>query len=114
MRHLSRQLDEALQDYELAVRCAHPRLDWVYSNRSSVFVDKGEYEAAIEDCTRAIEINPTYANAYANRAGAYYRLGNIKQTILDLEKYLEVGKREPTKNCAEIQQWLVELKQTRR
>ena len=40
------------------------------------FYNKGDYDAAIADYSRAIEIDPNYAFAYYNRGLAYRRIGN--------------------------------------
>ena len=42
-----------------------------YYNRGIAYGDKGEYDKAIEDYSKAIELNPEYAEAYNNRGNAY-------------------------------------------
>ena len=42
----------------------NPWYDWAYSNRGGVYIVKGQYDKAISDCNKAIEINPRYAMAY--------------------------------------------------
>ena len=46
---------------------------WVVS-RSLPFDDLSEYQTAITDYTKAIQLDPDYAKAYNNRAWAYYYL----------------------------------------
>jgi len=48
-----------------------------YSNRGLAYNHKGDYDLAISDFTKAIEINPRDAEAYYNRGVAYYHKGNI-------------------------------------
>ncbi len=52
-----------------------------------------DYQNAIKDYTREIELNKTFDEAYLNRAEAHVRLGMFKQAKHDLEKALEVTKR---------------------
>ena len=51
-----------------------------------------DYEGAIAYFTKAIEINPNYAQAYWNRADANLSLGNYKSTIFDCNKAFEYEK----------------------
>ena len=49
----------------------------------NVFEDK-LFEKAIESYTRAIEINPNYAEAYTNRGEAYRKKDKMDEAIMDL------------------------------
>src|SRR3990172_2888598 len=44
----------------------------VFYNRASAYVQKGDYDSAIADDTRAIELDPKNAYAFIDRSGAYY------------------------------------------
>jgi tetratricopeptide (TPR) repeat protein len=61
-----------------------------YKNRGGAYRDLGNYEQAIEDYGRAIEINPGYADAYFNRGVAYNGLGNYEQAIEDFNRAIEI------------------------
>ncbi|MGD8372790.1 MAG: tetratricopeptide repeat protein, partial [Syntrophobacterales bacterium] len=50
---------------------------------------------AIFDFTRAIEINPRYAEAYFNRAGAYVEKDQYDQAISDLTRVIELDPEDP-------------------
>ncbi len=43
-----------------------------YNNRGNTHADKGQYDQAISDYTKALEINPQDAIAYCNRGIVYY------------------------------------------
>ena len=43
-----------------------------YYNRGNAYNQKGEYDRAIEDYAKAIELKPHDANTYYNRGIAYY------------------------------------------
>jgi Flp pilus assembly protein TadD len=52
---------------------------------------KGQYDQAISDFNKAIEINPKYANAYNNRGIVYISLGNMVSACHDWLKACELG-----------------------
>eukprot|EP00850_Spirogloea_muscicola_P015337 SM000116S24258 [mRNA] locus=s116:317822:320083:- [translate_table: standard] len=55
----------------------------IWSNRGSVRVQLGKYEAATEDFTRAIQLAPDAPVPYLNRAIAYEALGQFDEAIAD-------------------------------
>ena len=63
---------------------------FIYTNRGVAYNGLGNYRQAIDDCSRAIEINPGYALAYTNRGIAYSNLGNYKQAIEDYGRAIEI------------------------
>jgi tetratricopeptide (TPR) repeat protein len=76
---VSGKLDEAIELYRKSISVhptaeAHTFLGWTYSF-------KGEYQDAIDECKRAIEIDPDFGNPY-NDIGAYLiRLGQFRDAI---------------------------------
>jgi len=48
-------------------------------------------ERSIEDCNKAIELNPNGADAYNNRGVAYCFLGHYKRAIEDFNKTMELN-----------------------
>jgi Tfp pilus assembly protein PilF len=62
-----------------------------YNNRGIAYGEKGQYDQAISDFNKAIEINPRYVKAYNNR-GIIYRLkGQYEQAISDFNKAIEIN-----------------------
>jgi len=62
-----------------------------YNNRGIAFGEKREYDQAISDFDKAIEINPRYITAYNNR-GVIYRLkGQYDKAISDFNKAIEMN-----------------------
>ncbi|MDA2920748.1 tetratricopeptide repeat protein [Desulfobacterota bacterium AH_259_B03_O07] len=43
--------------------------------------NRGDYKGAIQNYTKAIELNPKYATAYINRAAAKGKLGKFKEAV---------------------------------
>ncbi|MEI6427655.1 MAG: tetratricopeptide repeat protein [Pseudanabaena sp. ELA607] len=51
----------------------------------------GDYEGAVADFTKAIEIDPNYAPAYDSRGIAHFRLGNnVELALADFSKAIEL------------------------
>jgi len=61
-----------------------------YSHRAAAFQKKGDYDLAIADYNKVIELNPHFAGAYYRRALAYESQGDKDQAIADLRKVLEI------------------------
>ncbi len=53
--------------------------------------EKGDFKGAIADYTKAIEINPQYADAYNNRGAAKYSLKDTQGAIADYNKAIEIN-----------------------
>jgi tetratricopeptide (TPR) repeat protein len=50
----------------------------------------GEFDRAIKQYNRAIEINPDYAKAYNNRGLVYFVKGEFERAILDYSKAIKI------------------------
>jgi tetratricopeptide (TPR) repeat protein len=85
-------LDEAVKNYKLSIDCyptaeAHTYLGWTYS-----FM--GNLNEAIEECKKAIYIDPEFGNPY-NDIGSYLiQQGNYDEAIMWLELALKSKRYE--------------------
>ncbi|HEV8341268.1 MAG TPA: tetratricopeptide repeat protein [Candidatus Binatia bacterium] len=85
-------LERAMDLYRQSIHCwptaeAYTFLGWTYS-----FL--GRYDDAIEECKKAIAIDPEFGNPY-NDIGAYLiNLGNLDEAIPWLEKAIQAGRYE--------------------
>ena len=69
-----------------------------YIDRGHKKHDAGDYSGAISDYSKAIEINPKYANTYYFRGGAKYLLQeDFYGVISDLNRYVELFSKEDEK-----------------
>ncbi len=97
-------LDGALKDYNEALRLGKDiHLDILqakeyglnssalYFNRGVVWQKKGEYQQAIQDYTETIEIDPSTARAYYNRAIARMSISQSEEARKDLEIASRLG-----------------------
>ena len=53
----SQRFDDAIKAFSIAIETA-------YNNRGTAWFYKGDYDRAIADCSKALELNPRYAEAY--------------------------------------------------
>lgn len=56
-----------------------------YNQRAFINFLRGDYDAAIPDLTRALELSPTHTGALTGRALSYYALGRFREARSDLE-----------------------------
>ena len=61
-----------------------------YNNRGNAYGKKGQYDQAIKDFNRAIELKPDDALAYNNRGNAYQYKGEYDQAIKDISRAIEL------------------------
>jgi tetratricopeptide (TPR) repeat protein len=65
-----------------------------YNNRGIAYGEKGQYDQAILDLNKAIEINPRYDKAYNNRGIVYRLKGQYGQAISDFNKAIEINPKD--------------------
>jgi tetratricopeptide (TPR) repeat protein len=65
-----------------------------YARRGNDYANKGQYDEAISNYNKALEINPRLAEAYESRGIAYGKKGQCNQAISDYTKALEINPRD--------------------
>lgn len=111
-----KRYEDAINVYDKIIEL-EPTLDWPYHNRGMLYdklkdsllkaLDglprgspdrgrlndklKGKYKQAIADYTKAIEINPRYADAYNSRGLAYASRNDFSHAETDLSHALEIN-----------------------
>jgi len=63
----------------------------VYVFKGVQYDDQGKYEQAINEFTKAIEINPGYADVYNKRGISYYNREKYDLAIRDYNKAIEIN-----------------------
>src|SRR5438128_12141727 len=92
-RQMDGELDEATRLYRESIRCcptaeAHTFLGWTFSFQ-------GRYDEAIEECKKAIAVDPEFGNPY-NDIGSYLiKLGQLDAAIPWLERAITARRYEP-------------------
>jgi tetratricopeptide (TPR) repeat protein len=66
-------------------------LAWAYNNRGIAAAAKGDLLNAIADYSKAIELAPNDAPAWANRGSAHAALGDLLPALADHQKALELA-----------------------
>lgn len=59
--------------------------------RGCAYDDKDDYDNAIKDYSKSIEINPNYALVYNNRGYAYYNKGEYDKAFEDSNRAIEIN-----------------------
>ena len=75
-----------------------------YNERGNDYSNLGQYERAIEDYKKAIELNPNDDVAYYYRGIAYYFLNQYERALKDFDKALKINPnntfaKNNRKNC---------------
>ena len=65
-----------------------------YLNIAYNAFENGDFNGAIENLTKAIEINPEYAEAYNNRGNAKKNLLKYQEAIADYNKAIEINPKD--------------------
>ncbi|KAJ8982631.1 hypothetical protein NQ317_002682 [Molorchus minor] len=60
----------------------------LYANRAASKVRLGRKESAIDDCTKAVELNDKYLKAYFRRAKLYEETEKLEESCQDYKKIL--------------------------
>lgn len=79
--------DEAIKDTTRAIELGFEEEG--YRNRAILFAQTGNYQAAIEDWTRVIALNPDDANAYCARGILLEKTGQFERALTDLKTGLQ-------------------------
>ncbi|KAL0660076.1 hypothetical protein Bca4012_080661 [Brassica carinata] len=88
--------EEALSKYALALELVQEFPDCTelrsicHLNRGVCLLKLGKYEETIKECTKALELNPTYFKALVRRAEAHEKLEHFEEAVADLKKILEI------------------------
>ena len=62
-----------------------------FVNRGNRYSRNGVYHKAIEDYTKALELDPESADAYYNRGCSWYEAGKNTESIADLTRAIELN-----------------------
>jgi tetratricopeptide (TPR) repeat protein len=64
-----------------------------YCHRGAAYWRKGDYDEALADESKAIEINPEFADAYMTRGAFFVDAGNYDQAIVETSRAISIDPR---------------------
>ncbi|MDZ4738333.1 MAG: tetratricopeptide repeat protein [Alphaproteobacteria bacterium] len=73
-----------------AGRATGETLAEAFQNRCWLYKQQEEFDSAIRDCDRAIELNPDYSDAYFSRAKIYFHKHDYDQAIGDFSQTIRL------------------------
>ncbi len=89
--HKLQRVQSAMDDFNNALRIMPEQAD-AYINRGVARLTLNEFDAALADIQRGIELGPSEpALAYFNRAIAYERIGRIPEAYYDYQRALKAA-----------------------
>ncbi|XP_002980175.2 tetratricopeptide repeat protein 1 [Selaginella moellendorffii] len=59
-------------------------------NRAMCYLQIDEYEEAVHESSKAIELNPAYIKAFLRRAQAHEKVDKLEDSLADMKKVLEL------------------------
>ncbi|MFM7449525.1 MAG: tetratricopeptide repeat protein [Leptolyngbyaceae cyanobacterium] len=83
------RVNEAIQEYTRVIQQQPVDLNLLagtYTNRGNVYQTLNQMDLALKDYNQALKIDPTYADAYFNRAIMLERQSNLTQAARDFEQ----------------------------
>lgn len=97
----------ALQNYNAAVTAYSRALEMnpdkkylgkIYYNRGLAHLEQKDYQDALADLTKTIELNPKMDKAYLNRGNIYYHFNQSKKACADWIQAKELGNEKAKVN----------------
>ena len=89
MSFLASKYEEALEEYTKAIDldvADNKKAAIYYTNRAFAQLKLENYGFALEDSTKAIGKDPTFAKGYYRRGGAYFALGKYKSAAANFKR----------------------------
>jgi tetratricopeptide (TPR) repeat protein len=91
--HGARHSAEALADFDRALDL-DPSLTRAYNARGQIYLENGDVQQTIRDCSKSIQVNPT-VDAYYQRGEAYEKLGEHQKAIADFDAAIAESREAP-------------------
>ena len=82
--------DIMLRDYDQVIRL-QPDFSFAYYNKANILCTQRNWQAAIDNYTRAIETDNDFAEAFFNRGLTYIYIDEVEQGLADLSRAGELG-----------------------
>ena len=83
-------IEEAIEDFTSSISLLQSSISYYY--RGLAYYELKDYNKAIADCSKSIELDPDDLKVYQNRGDAYCNLGNYDEAIKDFAVVSELEK----------------------
>ncbi|XP_024993722.1 serine/threonine-protein phosphatase 5-like isoform X2 [Cynara cardunculus var. scolymus] len=83
-----------------------------WANRALAHTKLEEYGSAIQDASKAVEIDPKYSKGYYRRGAAYLAMGKFKEALKDFQQVKRICPNDPdaSKKVKECEKAVMKLK----
>ncbi|TYK21148.1 serine/threonine-protein phosphatase 5 [Cucumis melo var. makuwa] len=83
-----------------------------WANRAFAHTKLEEYGSAIQDASKAIEIDPKYSKGYYRRGAAFLAMGKLKEALKDFQQLKKICPNDPdaAKKLKECEKAVMKLK----
>jgi len=88
--HEKKELDKAEQSYDKAF-LINPNNTSLLTNQAAILIDQSKFDLALTKCTQAIDIDPSFTEAFYNRGIAYEMLKQTEEACSDWEEAFILG-----------------------
>lgn len=93
----AKRFSQAIDLYTQAIDLnGHNVVYW--SNRAFAHTKLEEYGSAVQDATKAIEVDPKYSKGYYRRGAAYLAMGKFKEALKDFQQVKRICPNDPDAN----------------
>jgi tetratricopeptide (TPR) repeat protein len=83
--------EEAIAELNYAINSGSSLKLWAYGERELIYSDTGRLDLALDDCNKAIELEPGDDYAYILRAQIYFRNGEQDKAIKDCSTAIKLS-----------------------
>ncbi|XP_050249259.1 serine/threonine-protein phosphatase 5 isoform X1 [Quercus robur] len=66
-----------------------------WANRAFAHIKREEYGSAIQDASKAVEVDPKYSKGYYRRGTAYLAMGKFKEALKDFQQVKKLSPNDP-------------------
>jgi len=84
----------AIQRFTEAIELT-PENHILYSNRAACYLKIGDWEKALEDSTRCIELKEDFAKGHYRRGLSLLELGGIEEALISLKEAFDLEPEDP-------------------
>lgn len=96
MQEKSKDLAKAVEDFSKVIARGGPWSAMAHVNRGAILVGGKQYDRAIDDYSKAIELGPRNAQAYLGRGVALALKNLFSRAVEDLNRAIELNPKLPT------------------